>query len=134
MTTTAARSPDRVLSLLAAGLLLVVAMLGHALLVAPETSATCSLSAEDAAFVALLSEKAIVPSPGSTGCDLALGGHIAAYDIRHGVSPTAEVQVVYNKTNLTWDQSEWYVAAAVVVFAPEMVPPDVRPPQAAPGA
>ncbi|WP_264890935.1 DUF732 domain-containing protein [Mycobacterium kiyosense] len=94
----------------------------HAVLMAPEAAANCSLSADEAAFVALLSERGISPAPGATGCDLAMGGHVVAYDIRHGVSPAAEARKVYLNTNLSTEQSMWFVATAVVVFAPEMVP------------
>lgn len=114
----------RPLSLWIAGLVLVLAMLGHLLMSAPEASAIpCTLSDDETTFVALLAQKNIGPAVGSTYCDLAYGGHAVAYDVRHGVPPTTEAITVYKNTNLSMDQAIWYVAAAVVVFAPEMVPP-----------
>ena len=122
MTITTVRSARRVPKLWVAGLLLVVAMLNPVLLTAPNASASCSLTSDEAAFVDLLAEKNIGPAPGSSYCDLASSGHIIVNDVRRGVPPTTEASSVYHGSNLTWEQAAWYVAASIVVFAPELVP------------
>lgn len=126
MATRTAHDPTRVLSMWAASFVLAVMMLGNVLLTGAKVSAQCSLSPDETVFVALLAQKNIGPVPGSTFCDLAFAGHVVAYDVRNGVSPDAEAAQVYMQTDLSMDQATWFVAAAVVVFAPEMVPPDVR--------
>jgi Protein of unknown function (DUF732) len=121
MITTTVRSPRRVPKLWVAGLLLVVAIVSPVLLTAPKVSASCSLTSDEATFVALLAKKNIGAAPGTSSCDLALSGHIIADDVRRGVPATTEASAVYYGSNLTWGQAASFVAASVVVFAPELV-------------
>ena len=125
MRTTTIRSPSRMLSLCAAGLVLVVAMLGHAVLAAPDASAVPGLTPDENSYVSCLAERDIGPAfaVGDTYYDLAEGGHRIAYDIRRGVDPVDEAYAIYKATNLSLNQSVWEVACAVAAFAPEMIPP-----------
>jgi len=99
-------------------------MLGHALLVAPEASADCFLSAEDREYVSFLQEKNIGPAPGYTWCDAALGNRQLADKVRASFNPLATAasiaQSIYLNTNLTMDQANWEVADAVTIYAPEV--------------
>lgn len=49
-------------------------MLSPVLLTAPKAWVSCSLTSDEAAFVALLAEKNIGAAPGTSYCDLALSG------------------------------------------------------------
>ena len=60
MTTTRTRSRRRVLSVWAAGAVLVVAMLGHVVLSAPQASANCTLTAQDEQYIQLLAQNKMV--------------------------------------------------------------------------
>jgi Protein of unknown function (DUF732) len=122
MITTTAPWSHHVPKLWVAGLLLVVAMLNPVLLTAPKAAASCSLTNDEAAFVDLLAEKNIGPAPGTNYCDLASSGQVIANDARRGMPATTEASAVYHASNLTWEQAAWYVAASIVVFAPELVP------------
>jgi hypothetical protein len=124
MATTTARWPSRVLSLWAAGFVLVVAMVGYALLVAPEASAYCVLTAQDRMYISFLQEENIGPAPGYTWCDAALGNRQIADEVRASPNPLATAvsiaQRIYYNSNLTLDQANWEVADAVTVYAPEV--------------
>ncbi|MGA9676958.1 MAG: hypothetical protein WBR28_17510 [Mycobacterium sp.] len=113
------------------------AMLGHALLSPPRASAACPpLTHDEWEYVSLLAEgypedgiPGIGPSPDGSLCDLAQGGHAIAYDLRHGVTERAEANKICSHYEyLTCKEALWEVVCAEVVFAPELIAPDVRHP------
>lgn len=116
----ASRDFTRVLAVLTAGLVLMIGMLGHALTTAPTASA---LTEDEALYISLLTADGIGPTPGHTWNDLIFAGHAIAYDLRNGVNPVDEATTIWLASpNLTRDGAIAVVAAAVVAFAPELVP------------
>jgi hypothetical protein len=112
------RGHTRLLSLLAAGLVVVLSMFGPALMTAPTASA---LTGDEARYVSMLAEKGI--GPVTTYEALAYGGHTIAYDLRRGVNPVDEADKIWKLNgSLSLDQAIWEVARATVVFAPELAP------------
>lgn len=136
MTTTTIRSPSRGLSLSAAGLVLMVAMLGHALLSPPKAIADPALTSDEWEYVSLLVKgwpekgiRGIGPGPSGSLWQLAQGGHAIAYDLRSGVTELDETNTVHRLDSyLTFDEALWEVVCAEVVFAPELVRPGGRAP------
>lgn len=138
MTTTATttRSPSRVLSLWAAGLVLMVAMLGHALLSPAKATADPALTHDEWDYVSMLAEgypaegiPGIIPGPGGSLWQLAQGGHAIAYHLRSGVTVPDEADTIHRlDPDLPYKAALWEVVCAGVVFAPELVPPSVRSP------
>ncbi len=135
MATTTICSPSRGLSLWAAGLVLMAAMLSHALLSPPRASAACPpLTHDEWEYVSLLAGgypdegiPGIGPTPDGSLCDLAGGGHAIAYDLRRGVTESAEANKICSRdAYLTCREALWEVVCAEVVFTPELIPPDVR--------
>ncbi|MGV0793308.1 DUF732 domain-containing protein [Mycolicibacterium sp. XJ1819] len=109
----------RALASLAAGFLLMLGMLGHAL-TAPTASAQTDA---ESLYISLLAQDGIGPAPGYSYGDLTRTGHHIAYDLRSGVDPA---QVAYRvwlaNPTLTRVMAARVVAAAMVAFVPEMVP------------
>jgi Protein of unknown function (DUF732) len=128
MTTTHTRSPTRVVSLLAVGLVTVVAMLGCVLVSAPQASADCVLTAQDQSYIQLLAQKHIGAINGYTDCDVAGQGRWFADKVRASATPALTAAGLARTyywnywTSLTEEQAAWQVAAAIKVYAPEMVP------------
>jgi hypothetical protein len=126
MTTTCTRPRSRVLSVWAAGVVLVVAMLGHVVLSAPQASASCTLTAQDDQYIHLLAMKNMIHSPDYTDCHMAAEGRWFAYQVRNSADPlgTARslVQMVIDGTPMSADQAEWEVESAIYVYAPEVIP------------
>ncbi|OBB64376.1 hypothetical protein A6B34_23785 [Mycolicibacterium monacense] len=120
------RSPTRMLSLLAVGLVMVLSVLGHALMSAPEASAVPAFSDEDRQYIELLADAGI--DARRTYYDVALEGRQVANDVRWGASPLAIANDYYYGSDLTWYQAKYLVTAAIVVYAPEMLPPSVGGP------
>lgn len=120
MNATHLSSPGRV-----AGIVLAALMLGHVLLVAPPASADCVLSAQDKRYVALLQHRQIGATSGNTDCDVAGLGRQIADNVRVADNPplmaSTLADAVYDRTNLTAEQAAFEVAAAIYVYAPEMV-------------
>lgn len=111
-------SPTRRLSPLAAGLMLMFAMLGHAL--TTPASATPGLTPEETTYVTLLKFFNIGPGPGKTILDLAKTGHTIAADLRSGISPATEQWTLYQgNPNVSYNQWAQLITSAIVVFAPE---------------
>lgn len=119
-------SVQRVLSIWAIGVVMTVAMLGQALLLAPRASADCTLHADDEQYIHLLAQQDIVHAGGFTDCHVAAEGRWFADQVRTSADPlgTARslVRIVRTGTSLSTEQAIWEVAAAIYVFAPEMVP------------
>ncbi len=107
-------------------------MMGHALLAAPDAAATPALTNDDIAYIQLLEQANIGPATGYSYYDLALGGRLIANDVRRGVPPLTLANQVYYKSDLNWYQTKYEVAAAVVAYAPELLPPSIGAP--APGS
>ncbi|MGE2833902.1 DUF732 domain-containing protein [Mycobacterium sp. SMC-4] len=115
-----ARAPTRVLALVTAAAMLILGLLGHALLSAPTAEA---LTRDEQVFISLLLEDGIGPTAGTTYEDLAFTGHVIAWDLRRGVSfGDAAYALWLDNPGLTRDEAIKVVAAALVVFAPELVP------------
>jgi hypothetical protein len=135
MATTDTRSPSRVMSLWAAGLVLMVAMLGHVLLSPPKATAQPALTHEESEYVALLAKgdpaqgiPPIGPAPNGTLWHLAQGGRAIAADLRSGITVSNEANtIVKADPYLTLKQALWEVVCAMVVFAPELVPTEQTP-------
>lgn len=128
----AKRELTAVLSMLAAGLMLVLAMAGHALFTAPEATATPALTDQDVTYVQMLEQAGIRPGPGHTEYDLALTGRNIANDVRHGVAPLTVANQLYAGNGVTWYQAKFVVAAALAVYAPDLVPPSEGTPELTP--
>ena len=135
MATTDTRSPSRVMSLSAAGLVLMVAMLGHVLLSPPKATADPALTHEESEYVSLLAKgdpadgvPPIGPAPNGTLWQLAQGGHAIAADLRSGITESTEANTIAKADPyLTYRQALWEVVCAMVVFAPERVPTEPKP-------
>ena len=119
------RAPNRAFKLWAAGLALAVAMLTPTLVLPLQASADC-LTGQDHFYIGLLAQKDIGPAPGYTVCDVALHGRQIASAVRASVNPLATAASIardlYLNTDETMDQAIWQVAAAIRVYAPEMIP------------
>lgn len=115
-----ASAPTRVLTVLAAAFVLMIGMFGHALTAAPAASAQTDA---ESLYVSLLAADGIVPAPGYTYDDLIRTGYTIANDLQSGVDP-AEVahRVWLANPGLTRLMAARVVAAAMVAFAPELVP------------
>lgn len=128
----AKRELTAVLSILAAGLALVLAMVGHALLAAPDATATPGLTAQDVTYVQMLAQVGITPGAGRTDYDLAMTGRNIANDVRDGVSPLTITNQLYYGNEVTWYQAKFVVGAALAVYAPDMLPPSGGTPEPTP--
>ena len=109
MTTTNMRSPSRVLSLLAAGLVLVVALLGMA---AP----TAHAEAPDEAFLAALRSQGIdATSPAAANA----AGHAVCADLDHCKTPLDVAHDVVNSTNQVDSHAGYLVGSGVAAYCPQ---------------
>lgn len=131
-TMNANRELTAVLSTLAAGLVLVLAMVGHALLAAPDATATPGLTDQDVTYVQMLEQVGITPGAGHTDYDLALTGRNIVNDVRHGVSPLTIANQLYYGNEITWYQAKFIVVAALSVYAPDLLPPSAGTPELIP--
>lgn len=125
MATDIPNSPNRFFRLWVASLVLMFAMMSLALASPPPASADC-LTGQDHLYIGLLAQRNIGPAAGYTECDLALHGRQTASAVRMAANPAAAAANIaldiYYNTDLTPDQAAWQVAAAVSVYAPEMIP------------
>jgi|GEM_PF-3978309 len=101
-------------------LVLLAGLIGQALATPAQADA---LTEDEAVYIRLLVSDGIEPAPGYSWNDLILVGHTIAHDLRNGASP-AEVAFTVWRYNpgLTQEAAVSVVAAAVVAFAPELVP------------
>lgn len=113
-------------------LMLVLAMAGHALFTAPDATATPALTDQDVTFVQMLDQAGIHPGPGLTEYDLALTGRNIANEVRHGVAPLTIANQLYAGNGVTWYQAKFVVAAALAVYAPDLIPPSEGTPEPTP--
>ncbi|KZS55942.1 hypothetical protein A4G26_17475 [Mycobacterium kansasii] len=101
------------------------ALLGQLGLPLPHASADCVLTAQDQHYIALLARRQIGAASGSTDCDVAALGQQIANDVRMANNPSLRASTiadeVYYGTNLTAEQAAFEVAAAIYVYAPDMV-------------
>lgn len=116
-------STGRVRSRLAA--VSAAALLGQIGLPPPPASADCVLTAQDQHYIALLAHRQIGAASGNTDCDVAAQGRQIANDVRVADNPPLRASTiaddVYYRTNLTVEQAAFEVAAAIYVYAPDMV-------------
>ncbi|ETW23387.1 DUF732 domain-containing protein [Mycobacterium gastri] len=107
------------------GLALMVVLLWQVLTLPPRASADCVLSAQDQRYIALLAHRQIGAASGSTDCDVAAQGRQIADDVRVADNPPLRAstiaEAVYDETDLTVEQAAFEVAAAIYVYAPDMV-------------
>lgn len=105
---------------------LAAALLGQlGVLPPPHASADCVLTAQDQHYIALLARRQIGAASGNTDCDVAARGQQIANDVRMANNPSLVASTiaddVYYRTNLTAEQAAFEVAAAIYVYAPDMV-------------
>jgi len=123
------RSPTRMLSLLAGGLVLMLTLFVHA---AP-ASAVPGLTSDETTYVTLLQHYRIVPAPGHTWWDLAQTGHQIVADVRANL-PAYQRAGRYLLTDEQYYGCELkygfpaviceeWISSAIVVFAPDLAPP-----------
>ncbi len=109
-----------------ASIVLVVAMLGHVVLSAPQASAECTLTAADDLYINLLAQNNMVHTTDFNDCHMATEGRWFADRVRTSADPvgTAKslIKMVTDTTPMTAEQAEWEVECAIYVYAPEMVP------------
>lgn len=116
----AARAPTRMLALLTAAAVLALGLLSQSVLNAPAAGA---LTREEQTFVTLLSQDGIGPTAGTSYEDIVFIGHAIAWELRRGAHPADVAYAVWlDNPSLTQDAAIKVVAAAMVVFAPELVP------------
>ncbi|OBI04834.1 hypothetical protein A5714_02550 [Mycobacterium sp. E2462] len=119
-------SRTRVLSVTAAGAALGAAMLGNALVSAPQASANCNLSAKDDQYVQLLAQNKMVHNADFSDCHEAAEGRWFADQVRANANPFGEAQelinMITNTTPMTQAQAEWEVESAIYVYAPDLIP------------
>ncbi|MEE2852443.1 MAG: hypothetical protein VX424_07305 [Actinomycetota bacterium] len=124
MTTTRTRA--QVLTAGAAGLALGAALLGGAVLSAPQASATCNLSPADEQYIKLLAQNKMVHNADYSDCHEAAEGRWFADQVRANPNPFGEGQELINMitrtTPMTQAQAEWEVESAIFVYAPELIP------------
>ncbi|UXA05162.1 DUF732 domain-containing protein [Mycobacterium sp. SMC-2] len=126
MRTTRSRSRRRVLPVLAAGVAPAVAMLGYAVLSAPQASASCNLSPKDDQYIQLLAQNKMVHNADFSDCHEAAEGRWFADQVRNHPNPFGEAQELVNMitstTPMSQAQAEWEVESAIYVYAPEVIP------------
>ena len=125
MTTTPWRPLKQALSVWATGVVLMVALLGHVVLLAPHASADCTMTADDERYVNLLAEKNVVHAAGYTDCQVTAEGRWFADQVRASPDPLGTARSLVRRviagTPLSPEQAEWEVAAATYAYAPEMI-------------
>ncbi len=125
MTTTRSRS-RRVLPVMAAGIAPAVAMLGYAVLSAPQASASCNLSPKDDQYIQLLAQNKMVHNADFSDCTEAAEGRWFADQVRNHPNPFGEAQelvnMITNTTSMNQAQAEWEVESAIYVYAPDVIP------------
>ncbi len=126
MTTTRTRSRRRVVSATVAGVALVLAMLGHDVLSAPQASAACSMTAQDDQYINLLAQNKMIHTADFTDCNMTAEGRWFAEQVRTASDPLARAKslmtLITDTTPMKADQAEWEVESAIFVYAPEMIP------------
>jgi hypothetical protein len=126
MTTTRTRSYTRASVVWTCGVALGAAMLGGAVLSAPQASANCSLSDKDDQYINLLAQNKMVHDADFSDCHEAAEGRWFADQVRGNANPFGEAQELVNMvtstTPMTQAQAEWEVESAIYVYAPDLVP------------
>ncbi len=109
-----------------ASIVLVVTMLGHVVLSAPQASAECTSTAADDLYINLLAQKNMVHTADFNDCQMSAEGRWFADQVRASADPvgTAKslIKMVTDTTPMTAEQAEWEVECAIYVYAPEMIP------------
>ena len=122
MTTTHVRSPSRVLSLLAACVVLVVALLG--LVGAAASTAHGDPADIDAHFLAALSSQGITYASPEV---MIAAGHVACTELGQGETPAQVAQDVMNNkdvltsSNLDAFHAGFFVGASIAAYCPKYV-------------
>jgi Protein of unknown function (DUF732) len=120
MTTTHLRMPNRVVSLLAACVVLVVALLGPS--GAAASTAHADPADSDAKFLAALSAKGITFASPEV---MIAAGHVACTELDQGETPTTVAQDVMNNkdvltsSNLDAYHAGFFVGASIGAYCPE---------------
>ncbi len=114
MTTTHTRSPSRVLSVLAARVVLVVALLGP--LGVAASTAHADPADVDAKFLAALTSHGITYASPQVGI---AAGHAACAELDHGETPTQVAQDVMNSSNLDAYHAGYFVGASIGAYCPK---------------
>ena len=126
MATIRTRSRGTVLAAGAAGAVLGTAMLGNALLSAPQASAACNMSPADDQYINLLAQNKMVHSADFNDCTEATEGRWFADQVSTAPDPLGRgkelVNFVTSTTQMSSDKAEWEVESAVYVYAPQMIP------------
>lgn len=126
MTTTRTRSRGTVLAMGSAGAVLGTAMLGNALLSAPQASAACSMSPADDQYINLLAQNKMVHTADFNDCTETTEGRWFANQVGTAPDPLGRgkelVNFVTSTTPMNSSQTEWEVESAVYVYAPQMIP------------
>ncbi|GAB1813794.1 hypothetical protein MUNTM_28330 [Mycobacterium sp. MUNTM1] len=120
------RSRTQVLTAGVAGLALGAAMVGGAVVSAPQASAACNMSPADDQYINLLAQNKMVHNADFNDCSEAAEGRWFADQVRSNPNPYGEGQELINMitrtTSMTQAQAEWEVESAIFVYAPEMIP------------
>jgi hypothetical protein len=123
---TTTRSRLQALTVGAAGLALGAAMLGGAVVSAPQASASCNMSPADDQYIKLLAQNKMVHNADFNDCSEAAEGRWFADQVRSNPNPYGEGQELINMitrtTPMSQAQAEWEVESAIFVYAPEMIP------------
>ncbi|HYB36901.1 MAG TPA: DUF732 domain-containing protein [Mycobacterium sp.] len=114
MTTTHIRLPNRVLSLLAARVVLVVALLGP--LGAAASTAHADPADVDAKFLAALRSQGIAYVSPQVGI---AAGHAVCRELDQGETPTQVAQDVMNSSNLDGFHAGYFVGASIGAYCPK---------------
>lgn len=126
MATTRTRSYTRASVAWAGGVALGAAMLGGAVLSAPQASANCTLSDKDDQYINLLAQNKMVHNADFSDCHEAAEGRWFADQVRANSNHFGEAQelinMITNTTSMTQAQAEWEVESAIYVYAPDLVP------------
>ncbi len=126
MTTVRTRSRGTVVTAGAAGAVLGAAMLGNAVLSAPQASAACNMSPADDQYINLLAQNKMVHTAEFNDCTEATEGRWFADEVAKAPDSYGEAKdlanYVSNTTQMSSDKAEWEVESAIYVYAPQMIP------------
>ena len=114
------RAPTRLLATVTAAAVLVIGMLGQGLLGATTAAA---FTRDEQLYISLLADEGIGPTAAASYADIVFIGHAIAYDLRNGVHPADAAYTVWlHNPFLNREGAAIVVAAAMVAFAPELLP------------
>lgn len=120
------RNRTRTLSLWAAGISLVAAMLGQGMLSAPKASANCTMTAADDQYIKLLAQNKMVHTADFDDCNMTAEGRWFANQVKNSPNPFGKAQdlvnMVTSTTPMKQPQAEWEVESAIYVYAPQVIP------------